>query len=314
VVDYSTHPVLIVQSWEWAKVVGTLDVEFNAEGYITSYKGRPMLLVADSFLNDNKEEYDASMLSTVKSNLEKFEYADIFPAKAEAVSALDKYRKEVEDLKNKKVAVIAEELPHVRIPGSVHNVLGTAMPEGSHIAPVVADAMLWKAREVGQKADVAIVNAGGVRVDYPKGDLTVAMAYELLPFGNTLYVIEMSGEEVKSAIEDGINQALTSGSGAYPYVAGMKYTATKSGELGTRVQTVEIVKEDGSTESLDMNKSYGVVVQSFIAGGGDNYKTLAKASGYRYDTGFVDASVFMDYVASIGTVQPGDTSRVLLNE
>jgi 2',3'-cyclic-nucleotide 2'-phosphodiesterase (5'-nucleotidase family) len=58
---------------------------------------------------------------------------------------------------------------------------------------------------------------------------------------------------------------------------------------------VEVKGADGSWASLDPEAVYKVVVNNFMAAGGDRYDTLKDAPG-KYDTGFNDAEVFMEYI------------------
>ncbi|RKI60314.1 bifunctional metallophosphatase/5'-nucleotidase [Corallococcus sp. AB049A] len=62
----------------------------------------------------------------------------------------------------------------------------------SALGNLIADAM----REVA-RADVAVMNAGGIRADLPQGPLTFGKLYEVLPFDNTLAVLELSADELR---------------------------------------------------------------------------------------------------------------------
>nr|NIT96847.1 bifunctional metallophosphatase/5'-nucleotidase [Actinomycetota bacterium]NIX51830.1 bifunctional metallophosphatase/5'-nucleotidase [Actinomycetota bacterium] len=64
-----------------------------------------------------------------------------------------------------------------------------------------------------------------MRIDIPAGDVTIADAYELLPFANTLFELEMTGAEVVLALEQGLSNTVDSGgsSGAFPYGSGIRW-------------------------------------------------------------------------------------------
>jgi 5'-nucleotidase len=64
---------------------------------------------------------------------------------------------------------------------------------------------------------------------------------------------------------------------------------------GQRVTGAEVKSPDGTYASLDPEAVYKVVVNNFMAAGGDRYDTLKDAAG-KYDTGFNDAEVFMEYI------------------
>jgi len=76
-----------------------------------------------------------------------------------------------------------------------------------------------------------------------------------------------------------------------------------------------VVGKDGLYGPIDLEASYRTVVNNFIATGGDGFDSLKNAKGTRYDTGFVDAESFMDYLRSVGTVEPKVEGRItILNE
>lgn len=71
-------------------------------------------------------------------------------------------------------------------------------------------------------ADVALQSGGGVRQAL-NGDVTAADVIEVVPFGNTLYRVDVSGEELRSMVEDGLDavfRADNASTGPYPYTAG----------------------------------------------------------------------------------------------
>ena len=66
---------------------------------------------------------------------------------------------------------------------------------------------------------------------------------------------------------------------------------------------------------MDLEATYRVVVNSFIAAGGDGFTVLRDAKGYRVDTGFSDAESFMDYLKELKVVEAQVEGRIeVLNE
>jgi len=160
--------------------------------------------------------------------------------------------------------------------------------------PIIADAMRAKTG-----AQIALSNTGGIRTDLVQGPLSVAKVYEVIPFGNTLVTMKMKGSDVVKAIEDGIDFSLGKMGKELPanpliYVAGITFDADIAKPNGSRVSNAMVL--DGSTpKALDPAASYSVVVNNFMASGGDLYNTL-KATPGQIDTGFVDAEALLDYV------------------
>jgi len=67
----------------------------------------------------------------------------------------------------------------------------------TNLGDLVADAY----RDQGGGTDIAFINAGGIRVPLPAGDLTLNDILIVHPFGNALSVIEATGQQVLDALE-----------------------------------------------------------------------------------------------------------------
>ncbi|WP_147822480.1 bifunctional metallophosphatase/5'-nucleotidase [Salidesulfovibrio onnuriiensis] len=290
------NDVYVVTSWEWAKAVGVLDLVFDGKGHVTRCGGNAVLLLSDSFRRKNAEgqkvELEGAERQKVYDIIAASPVAEVVASDKAAVELLAPYKAGIEAMRSEVIGEAAESLPHIRVPGV--NTDGLSMPQGSYIAPLVCDSMLWKVNSVGMKVDMALQNAGGVRVDVPQGKITVGTAYTLMPFGNTLAVLGLTGAEFRAALETGA----TRGGGAFSYVAGARYTVDMNRPEGSRVTSVEVNK-DGAWQPLKDDAAYRVVTNAYIAEGGDGYEVLKKAAGYRCDTGFVDAQAFMDYVRKV---------------
>ncbi len=176
--------------------------------------------------------------------------------------------------------------------------------------------MLWKVNQGGNRnADLALKAAGGVRTGIPRGEITVGNAYELLPFENTLVVVELTGAQVKAAIQGGVTTAISGLSdGAFPYVAGARYTVDAATDpKHPKVTRVEIRNAEGTYAAVDDNAVYRMAVDSYLADGGDFYSVIGNATGYRYDTGFTDVEAFMEYIRVKGVLYRLDENGVTWN-
>jgi len=173
--------------------------------------------------------------------------------------------------------------------------------------------MLWKANQLGSGADIALQNAGGVRIDIPAGEITVGTVYRLLPFANTLAVLDVTGTELRQTLEGALTAIFDQGlsDGAFPYVAGLEYHANRNGVSGQRITSMVLVTEDGTKYELHPDSTYRLVTNAFVARGGDGYGLLA---GKPFtDTGFTDSEVFLEYIRQLGTVNPAP-ERVFLSD
>jgi 5'-nucleotidase len=280
------NTVLVVTAWRYGAVLGSLTVEFDSAGTVTGWTGNPVIPTSAQIPG-------VRGLAVVEPE----------PVVAEMVAL---YTDALEDFQGECLATAESDLLHVRVPGG-------GLPGGSEIAPVVCDAMLWKVNTLGTGADIALQNAGGVRIDVPAGDVTVGTVYTLLPFGNTLAVLDLTGGEIRDLLEGALEAIFDRGlsDGTFPYVAGMRFSAVRNAPAGARVTSLEASDGNGGYAPMDPDRVYRVVTNTFVAGGGDGFGMLR---GRPFtDTGFVDAEVFADYARMLGTVVPGE-QRVFLED
>jgi 2',3'-cyclic-nucleotide 2'-phosphodiesterase (5'-nucleotidase family) len=119
------------------------------------------------------------------------------------------------------------------------------------------------------QADVAIQNGGGIRLSVPAGPITIGDVFGILPFDNKMLVLEMTGQTLWECLENGLVNHGT-GDGRFPQVGGIKFTADDSKPVGQRL--VSVSHADGSP--LSLTRKYKVVVNDFMAGGGDGYNMI----------------------------------------
>ncbi|MGH6874771.1 MAG: bifunctional metallophosphatase/5'-nucleotidase, partial [Aestuariivirgaceae bacterium] len=124
-------------------------------------------------------------------------------------------------------------------------------------------------------ADIALLNGGGFRGKklYQASDtITRRDILAELPFGNKAYLLEISGRDLRAALEQGFARAenLT---GAFPQVSGMTIRADLSKPVGQRLVRVEV-----SGKPLDEARPYRLATNDFLARGGDGYEALKNAA------------------------------------
>ncbi|MBH5323170.1 bifunctional metallophosphatase/5'-nucleotidase [Aurantiacibacter sediminis] len=136
----------------------------------------------------------------------------------------------------------------------------------------VADAYLFAANAaLDAPADIAFVNSGGVRSDLSGADdgvLTFGELAAMAPFGNTLIVLEMTGGQIMALLEQQFCQedgSVLCGSALVPS-AGSAYQVDRRRAQGERV-LAPVIDE----QPLDPARTYRVVTNSFLAGGGDGF-------------------------------------------
>ncbi|MCX7844558.1 MAG: 5'-nucleotidase C-terminal domain-containing protein [Candidatus Bipolaricaulota bacterium] len=178
--------------------------------------------------------------------------------------------------------------------------------EETNLGNLVADALLWKAKVAG--AQIALWNGGGIRASLPAGPVTFGDCMAILPFGNYLVVLELTGEQILQALENGVSMVERL-AGRFPHVAGLRYTWDPARPAGSRILAVEVLL-DGAWRPLDPKAVYRVATSNFLAGGGDGY-TVFKEARNSWNLGFVDYEVLAEYIAAHSPVAPKVEGRIV---
>ncbi len=183
----------------------------------------------------------------------------------------------------------------------------------TNLGDLITDAMLWKINEQGGVAVdadhiLAVTNGGGIRANIAAGNITKKAVNEVLPFGNTLAVVYVTGAELLEALEASTYCSPDPAVGGFPQVAGIEYTidVTKAYDQGDQypgstyyapksIQRVTIDNING--KAFDAKATYAVVTNNFVAAGGDTYYAFAAAES-QFDTGFPLDEVVMEYITT----------------
>ena len=178
----------------------------------------------------------------------------------------------------------------------------------TNLGNLICDAMLWKT--AGFDTTLAIQNGGGIRASIPKGMITMGQVLEVLPYGNQISVIGLSGEHVWAALEHGVG-GVEDGAGRFPHVGGMRYRFDPSVEPGSRVTAVEVWDAaTGTYAPIDLASRYQVATNSFIGNGGDDYVVFALSS-QRYETGWLLSDALAEYLDAVSPVTPAVEGRIV---
>lgn len=117
-------------------------------------------------------------------------------------------------------------------------------------------------REAAQ-ADIAFQNGGGIRTSIPAGEIKMGNLYEIMPFDNTLFTVDMTGAQIQRVLEYGIRNGKI---GMLQY-AGLVVRYDAAQPAGQRI--IEVLTLDG--QPLAADKTYRVATNDFMAAGGDGY-------------------------------------------
>jgi len=178
--------------------------------------------------------------------------------------------------------------------------------EETNLGNLVADALLWKARVAG--AQMALWNGGGIRASLPAGKVTFGDCMAILPFGNYLVVLELTGEQIWQALENGVSMVERL-AGRFPQVAGLRFVWDPNQPAGSRIVSVDVLS-DGAWKPLDRKAIYRLATSNFLAGGGDGYE-MFKAALNSWNLGFVDYEVLAEYIEAHSPVAPKVEGRIV---
>lgn len=194
---------------------------------------------------------------------------------------------------------------------------GAKAPNGNrdgetNLGDLITDAMLWSIQKnpdsvtVPMENVLAITNGGGIRAPIHKGDVTKKDVNTVLPFGNTVAVVYVTGAELLEALEAS-TYCTPEAVGGFPQVSGIEFIVDTSAAYDANdttypgstyygpksINRVTIIGVNG--EEFDPEATYAVITNNFLAAGGDTYYAFANASA-QFDTGLPLDEVLMDYI------------------
>ena len=183
----------------------------------------------------------------------------------------------------------------------------------TNLGDLITDALVWGAGKNGTKVDAAVTNGGGIRATIKKGDITKKDINTVLPFGNTLSIVKVTGAELLEALEAS-TYCTPDSIGGFPQVSGIEFTVdtTKGYDQGDEypgttyfapksINRVTIKTVGG--KDFDPAATYTIATNDFMASGGDTYYRFVNATA-NYDLGIAMDEVVMDYITTVlnGTV------------
>lgn len=199
---------------------------------------------------------------------------------------------------------------------------------------LITDAMVWKILQDKESltvdADhvVAVTNGGGIRKAINPGDVTKKNINEVLPFGNTVVTIYITGAELLEALEAS-TYCTPDAIGGFPQVSGINYTISTAVAYDADAETYPASTYYGpkSINRVTINSingkefkaddTYAVITNDFCGGGGDTYYAFAAATA-KFDTGIPLDEVVMEYITAelkgvIGKQYAAPQGRILMN-
>ncbi|MGQ9927262.1 MAG: 5'-nucleotidase C-terminal domain-containing protein [Chloroflexaceae bacterium] len=332
--DLDNEDVVIVQDWEWGKWIGDLIVGFDADGRVSSVGAAST--VVPVWAND---------VPSSRSPLPGEPPTAIDPFAGFETAITTTFKPRIDALNNQIFGASLSELPNA-------NVRARETALGNLIADAFRDRIVRSGGNPEGVPIVAIINGGGIRTSLPAGVLTVGRLREVMPFGNTLCYVDLTGAQLKAALENGYSALRPGaargadrnavGTGRFAQVSGLKVVVDVYGDAaqppypetstqpaiparpGTRVRSVEVQVGD-RFEPLDLARTYRVVTNSFMLGGGDGYSVFTSrgdladpsvgSGSNQFNTFLIDADVVQEYIEAQPnrTVNPRVDGRLAVN-
>lgn len=272
---------IIVQASEQANFLGTLDVEFNEQGVVIAHNGQ---LIDVAKLSDDPK----------------------------GTELLAKYKGKVDVIAGKEIGVtLKEALANPRLKTDADKV--SVRSNETALGNIITDGMLARAKSfTGKNVVMALQNGGGIRTDIPAGAVTIGQAISVLPFTNTLAVMEISGADLLKAFEISVKNAPKE-NGGFLHIAGAKLEYDSSKEAGARV--VSLKYYDNKTKAyVDFKKdeTYTVATNAYTAKGGDGFDVFKAIydAGKVQDLGLSDWENFVEQLKSLKEVKTTIEGRI----
>lgn len=247
----------IMQAGEWGKYLGRADFEFkNGKTTLVDYKLIPINLKETIKKEDGTREYKL--------------YAEEIQPDAVLHAKLKKYQ----DEGDKTLGVIVG-----KTDGIFNGKREAVRFEQTNLGRLIAQSQMERV-----KADIGIMNSGGVRASLPEGNVSYKDILTVQPFGNMISTLDLKGQELVDFLTTvALKQTDT---GGYPQLAGISMVVDRSAK---NISDVKV-----GDQPLDMNKTYKISIPDYLTGGGDGYPVMKNHPTY-VNTGFIDAEMLKKY-------------------
>jgi 5'-nucleotidase len=207
--------------------------------------------------------------------------------------------------------VFAEPIASVLVGATTDAMVRTELTPGreSTLGRLIADAQLSSSQLAGAGGQFALMNPGGIRANFDSGPITHGEAFAVQPFSNIVTTLTLTGSQIDTVLEQqfSINSGSNAGLPRTPDPTvllpstGFTYTWDAAQPLGSRIDPTTI-KLNGVT--LNPTGTYRVVVNNFLATGGDDFPIFNQ--GTNRVTGADDLVALEAYLATHNPYTPVD--------
>jgi 5'-nucleotidase len=285
--DIADRPV--IQSHQYGTTLGKVSLQVNPEtGEVTEAATERISLAT--------EGADGEWAANFEANAQVAEIVSAAEAEAEVVGSV-------------KIGAISEDiLRGGEEPGSDRGVEST-------LGNTVADIHLWATSNedfAGEPAEIAFMNPGGLRADLLYGEdgtVSYKAAAEVQPFANTLITFNLTGAQIREALEQQWQPAGSERTKLHLGISeGLSYTYVEEAAQGEHIKDITF-----KGEPLDEEATFRVAANAFLATGGDNFIAFADGTDHA-DSGQIDLDATVNYFKAHDVVEPAPLGRAVLLE
>jgi 5'-nucleotidase len=171
----------------------------------------------------------------------------------------------------------------------------------STLGNLVADLSYEKANELfknktGKTVDFSMSNYGGIRAAIMKGDVTVSNAFELMPFDNTLVVVELNYDKIKALFN-------------YFVAKKRAHPLSKNIQLTIENDSYNVLING---KPIKKDRTYFVATSNYLQKGGDGMIFFSEPESL-FDSNFLIRDAIVDYFESKDTLRANLDDRVIIN-
>ncbi|XP_018518998.1 snake venom 5'-nucleotidase [Lates calcarifer] len=273
--------VPVVQAYAFGKYLGYLKVTFDEAGNVMKAAGNPILM-------DSSITQDRDVLADV-----------------------EKWKK---NLTQYSLQYVGQTLVYL------NGTFQECRFRECNLGNLICDAMIYHNLKYSNEMQwnhvgICMLNSGAIRtaIDerYKNGSITMEEILTVLPFGGTFDLVQIKGSTVKKAFEHSIHR-YGNMSGEFLQVSGIHVQYDISRPVNQRVVSLSMLCTECRVpkyEPLDLEKTYTVVMPSYIVGGGDGF-TMIKEELIKHNTGDMDIVVFSKYISDMKRVYPAVEGRI----
>lgn len=293
VTNKTGETVCIGQAWEYTKVFARMNVKFNGDGSVKSCSGTASVIVGNTFYTDRalttplSSSANAAVIEKLKGVAEVAVATEDAPFKNEMLPFNQQYDKDT-------LAQIGtlrgdQSLCLIRVPGTSNrggsicdSVVNKA--SGSDIAQLVAEGYRKASESASDPfvADFGFTNAGGVRKQLETDGTTDRIirmedVFTIQPFPNELIVVSITGAEMKTALEQGVQnwKDQLNSDGSHPYASGIRWNLDLTKPFGSRFSSLMVKNHStGMWSPLVSSTTYKLVITDYLRDGAENYTTF----------------------------------------